>query len=194
LKPRIRPALLVLAVVPFLVFSSPGEAEHGSGMMAFLGKTINFLVLFGGLGYLLRKPVRGMLDKRASGIRASIEEAEKSRIAAREKYENSAARIAGIEDEALRLKKEAESEGRREKERISALAQAEAEKIRRLALQEIDLQVKSRVRELRTYAAEAATRIAEGNMRKRLDLEGQSALIDRSIGRLSECDGKEDTR
>jgi len=182
--------LIVILLLPFFVFMSPEEEEHPSGLMDFLWKTANFIILFGGLTYLLYKPIRSFLEKRARDIQLSLKEAADSRKDAEQKLKEIETRLAGFEKEIEKVMKEAESEGRREKEETLQMAQRETEKIKYFAKQEIDAIIRSRIRELREYSAALATALAEDRIKRKMSPELQSQLINRSIERLDKLDEK----
>ena len=165
-----------------------------SAAMDFLGKVVNFLILFGGLALVLRKPVAAILAKRTADVREALRAAEASRSAAEGRRADSAARLSELEDEIGRMMSTAEDVARREKDRIAAQAEEEARRLRRFTEQAIDQQVRSGVRELKARAAEAATDLARERIRKRLTAEDQAALIDKSIDRLSRLHERPDAR
>ncbi len=184
MRPR-RSAAVILALVPWLLFMSAEEGAKTSATMDFLGKTVNFLVLFGGLALVLRKPLAAMLAKRTADVREMLRLAEASRSAAEGKRADSAARLSELEDEIGRMAATAESLAQREKDRIAAQAEEEARRLRRFTEQAIEQQVRSGVRALKARAAETATALARERIRKKLTAEDQAALIDKSIDRLS---------
>ncbi|HVP90445.1 MAG TPA: ATP synthase F0 subunit B [Terriglobales bacterium] len=184
MRPR-RSAAVVLALVPWLLFMSAEEGAKTSAAMDFLGKTVNFLILFGGLAVALRKPLAAMLAKWMANIRETLRLAEASLSTAEGKREASTARLSGLEDEIGRMMSTAESVAQREKDRIAAQAEEEAQRLRRFTDQAIEQQVRSGVRELKARAAETATALARERIRNKLTAEDQAALIDKSIDRLS---------
>ncbi|MGD1010013.1 MAG: ATP synthase F0 subunit B [Candidatus Aminicenantales bacterium] len=184
MMPR-KPFAVVLTVLPLLLFMSAGEAGRPSTAMDFAGKVVNFVILFGGLAFVLRKPLAAMLRKRSADIRDTIRLADEGSAEAAKKYEGSEARLAGLEGDVLQLKNEAEEDARMEKDRIARLAAEESDRVRQFTGQEIDEQVRAGAGELRAYAAEQATALARERIRKRLTAEGQAALINKSIERLS---------
>ena len=165
-----------------------------SATMDFLGKLINFLILFGGLGLVMRKPLKAMLAKRTADIGDSIRDAEGARAAAETKSEGSKARLAGLDREIGLLKAAAEEEGRRQTGRISQAAAGEAERLKKLTRQEVEEQVRLGVRELKAHASARAADLARERIRKRLTPELQAALIDKSIDRLSRLNEKSGSR
>jgi F0F1-type ATP synthase membrane subunit b/b' len=126
-----------------------------------------------------------MLRKKSADISDSIRLSDESRDEAARKYSESEVRLAGLEADVRRMKSEAEGDAQREKERIARLAAEESERIRRFTEQEIEEHLRAGVRELKAYAAEKATSLARERIRKKLTPEGQAALIDKSIERLS---------
>ncbi len=168
-----------------------GEVSAG---MDFLGKVFNALVLFGGLTFVLRKPVKAILAKRTVDVGESLRLAQAGRSEAEARSEASKAKLAGLEGEVHALKTEAEAEGRRESGRISQAAAAEAERLKTFTRRELDEQVRQSVGELKAYAAARAADIARERIRRRLTPEAQSALIDKSIDRLSKFHEKSGPR
>lgn len=158
---------------------------HSSAAMDFLGKVVNFVILFGGLTFVVRKPIKALLAKRTGDVAESIRRAGTNRSEAESRAESSRAKLAGLQAEVDALKSAAEEEGRRETERVARAARDEAERIKKLTRQELDEQVRLVVRELKAYAAARATELARERIRKRLTPETQAALIEKSIDRLS---------
>ena len=77
--------LIVLLLVPLFVFMASAEKARSANFVDFLGKTINFIILFGVLIYLLFKPVRNFLEKRRHDIEHLLEETEYSKTEAEQK-------------------------------------------------------------------------------------------------------------
>jgi F-type H+-transporting ATPase subunit b len=187
-------AFAVLLLVPLFIFMTTEEGTSSSGSSNFLGKVVNFAVLFGGLTYILYKPLRNFLTKRSRDIRAALDEARDARREAEQKLEEARRRIAALEDEVTGMKREAERKGLKEQAKIKALAEKEAIRIRSFAQQEIDLQLKAGIQELKEYTAEIAASLAEARMKDKITEEGQSKLIDKSIERLAEIHEEPNSR
>jgi F-type H+-transporting ATPase subunit b len=185
---KIGPVGIILLALLF-IGASPEEGGQAAPL-DFLGKVVNFLLLFGGLGFLLRKPVRALLEKRSADVRRSLDEAQASRVEAEEKRAAVGGRLDGVASEIGRMKAEAAARGRVEKERIARAANEEGARLRDLAGREIDVQARTAVRELKAFVAEAATSIARERIRKGLAAEDQAGLVDKSIERLSRLNEK----
>jgi len=149
-----------------------------------IGKIINFVLLFGGLFVLLRKPFLALLDKRTKTIERTLAEATEARAAAERQLVEARRKAEALQAEMARLKIEAEADGRKEKERIRELAEQEAERLRNLARLEIDAHLRAGIRELKAATAELAVGLAETRLKGCLTEADQSALIDKSIDQL----------
>jgi F-type H+-transporting ATPase subunit b len=185
--------LATLLFLPlFLCFSEAEKVAPGSVLLDLLAKSINFILLFGTLGYLLRKPLGAFLEGRGAGIKKSIEDAEQAKRKAEGNLESIRRRLQGLDDEVRKIKSQGEAEGRKEKERIVERGHAEAEKIKIFAQQEIDAQVQAARRELREYAAALAVSLAKGKIEKRLTPDLHSRLVDESIEGLERLHERSD--
>ncbi len=183
----IRRIFLILLLLPLFISMVSADEEHSSNLRDFIGKTINFIVLFGGLAYFLFKPIRNFLQKRSQEIEQGLKDAEDAQREAEQRLQEAKARLATLEDEIEKLKKEAEIEGRKEKERIVQLAQEEAERIKYFAKQEIEMLMRAGVQEdLKEYTAEMASALAEERIKKKMSPGDQSFLIDKCIEKLDE--------
>jgi F-type H+-transporting ATPase subunit b len=183
-------AALVLVLLPLALGFGAEEAGHGRASLDFIGRVINFVVLFGGLAYLLRKPLKDYFDQRVRDAAASLSGAEEARREAEEKFRQSQARLAGLAVEVQDLRRKEEEATREDQERILVAGAEEAARIQRLTAEEIDLQLKAGVKELKAFAIERAVVQAEARLRRRLRAEDQARLIDRSIERLAEIHEK----
>jgi F0F1-type ATP synthase membrane subunit b/b' len=119
-----------------------------------------------------------------------MKDSQTARLEAEAKLGEARREIAALEDEVVRMKKDAEAEGFKDKDRIRALAAKEERRIRSFAEQEIDLQLKAGIRELKEYTAELAASLAEARIKDKITDGEQSALIDRSINKLAELHEK----
>ncbi len=189
-----RKIFLILLLLPFFISMVSADEENSSNFRDFIGKTINFIVLFGGLAYFLFKPIRNFLQKRSEEIEQGLKDAEDAQREAELKLREAKARLATLEDEIEKLKKEAEIEGRKEKERVIQLAQQEAERIKYFAKQEIEMLMRAGIQDLKQYTAELASALAEERIKKKMSPEDQSFFIDKSIEKLDELYEKSNSR
>ncbi len=176
-------ALLVMLLLLTLGFSS-SEETHGSPLVDILGKTINFLLLFGGLGFLLAKPLRKFLEEAGLAVEKTIRKTERAKNDAEQKLETLQERMKGLESEVRKIKEDGLEAGKRDKDRLLAEARKEVDRIKALAEVEIQTHAQAAQAQLREYAAEMAVSLAESNIQRRLTPELHTRLIDESIQQL----------
>ena len=193
LKPKLNAALL-LGFLPLLLGFSSEQESHVSPLTDLLGKTVNFVILFGGLGFLLAKPLRKFLAEIGLSVEKTIQETWRAKTDSERKLELFQERMESLEQEVRKIKGEGEEAGGREKERILALARQESEKVKSFAAQEIEALSQSAQAELREHAAEMAVSLARANIERRLTPELHSHFIDESIRRLEGLHEKPDSR
>jgi F-type H+-transporting ATPase subunit b len=178
--------VLVLVVLPFLLFMSAEEEHHESNPMAFIAKVVNFLILFGGLAYLLRKPIKKFLADRAVEIGTTISDAKESRQGAENDLGETEKRLAELSREVEELREKAVSEGEREKGKIIRAAREEAERMKQMAEQEIEIISRAGIKGLKEYALTLAAAEAMSRIQGKLTPEKHARLIDDSIERLED--------
>jgi len=88
-----------------------------------VAQTINFLILFGGLSYLLYRPVMKMLADRQAAIAKGVKDAEAAALAARETEAARSGIITEANKNAEAIVSRAETEGKKERAEIVHAAQ-----------------------------------------------------------------------
>ncbi len=192
---------LLMALVPAALAQESHPAEEkggaegagegpGEGGNLTPWKWANFIVLAGGLGYLIGKNGGPFFAARAGKIRdemaaaaAQLQEAEKRAAEAERRLAGLQADIAGLKEEARR---EAEAEARRAAERL----EAEIAKIKAHAESEIASAGKAGRLELKQYAARLAVKLAEDKIRSGLSPAAQETLVARFADDLNRPDPK----
>jgi F0F1-type ATP synthase membrane subunit b/b' len=146
-----------------------------------LFKWINFALLVGGLGYILRKPLREFFSQRSASIRNSLEEGRKA-------LESSQAQLAAVEGKLGRLEAEIKAfkasvarDIHAERERLQKEAAVEAERILASGRTQIEATTKAARVELKSYAAQQAVRLAEQMIRERLDDTVRRRLVSQFV-------------
>lgn len=188
---RVKPIvfLLLVSLLPLAAAAFSSEHESASALGDFFGKTLNFLILFGGLALILAKPVKNYLQELILSIQKTMAETERARQEAEKELARIEQRLGGLAAEVQRIKQEGELAGGRERERIMTLARHEVERIRTYARQEIERHTRAAEQRLREQAADLAISLARARIEKRMTAELHRRLIERSIqglGRLYE--------
>jgi F-type H+-transporting ATPase subunit b len=174
----------LLVLLPLFLGFSEAEESHGSPLTDILGKTVNFIILFGGLGFLLAKPIRKFLEEAGLAVEKTIQKTERARKDAEQKFEALKERMSGLESEALKIKEAGREAGKQDSDRLLAQARQEVERIKSLAELEIKIHSQTVQSELKEYAAELAVSAAEANIKRRMTPELHARLIDNSIREL----------
>ncbi len=177
--------MLFLVIPSFISMTAEGE-HQSSHSLEFLAKVVNFIVLFGGLGYLLRKPLRSFLENRSRQIEQAIKEAKHLREKAETDLEKTRGRLGSLEEDARQIKEEAAFEGESAKRKIIQLASEEAERLQKLTGQEIERLAQSSFQELKRYTIEQAVSKARMRIKRKITQEKHKLLIDESIEKLYE--------
>ena len=163
---------LVLMGLPVVSLAAEAEAEHHPGIinlnLTLLLQTINFIILAIVLYKFLFKPLGTFMEKRAEGIRQSLEEAKQAReevARARAEYEEA---LQTARQEGATLRQRMERELNEERERAMQQSREEANRVITQARAEIDQEVRRAKAELReetvTLSLTAAERLLQRNL------------------------------
>ncbi|MGA2741617.1 MAG: ATP synthase F0 subunit B [Bryobacteraceae bacterium] len=164
------------------VAESRGVTERGPNV--FWG-WLNFILLAGGLGYLIKKHAGPYFAQRSLEIRKGIADAEAARAASDAKVAEVDRRLANLQTEIDALRHSAQQEAETDAQRVRREAAAEMAKIQSHALEEIAAAAKSATLDLRRYSADLALTLAERKIAARLTPETQDQLIGRFVAGMA---------
>jgi F-type H+-transporting ATPase subunit b len=139
-------------------------------------KWANFLILAGGLGYLIRKNVPPLFREQSEEIQSALAEAAKIKEEATAYAAGIEARLGNLQSEIEKLRVSAHSDMAAESERIRHETDHHLQRIREQTAQEIELMTRAAKDELRKYAAELAIGLAEERIRFRMNSDTQQDL------------------
>jgi len=175
-------ALLVLLfcavfVAPVLASSEEGGAVSPENTtLGWIFRIINFLILFGGLAYLMRG-APAFFRGRAERIVSAITEARRVKEEADRELQTAQSKLARLDQEVVEMRAAAKQDGVAEAERIRGLAREEEGKVQRAALLEIEAAERAARMELKAAAARLAVERAEAIVKGRMTPETQAALV-----------------
>lgn len=132
-----------------------------AGDAPLAAKIVNYVLFFGGLGYLLRGVVGKFFKERQAKIRDSLAMAEKSREEAARRLDELKEKMKDLDRELEDISANVRQEAEREKARIQARAKEDAEKILAQAKADVENMRRESIAQLRTYAATLALDEAE---------------------------------
>jgi len=209
MKPRACLALLflvLLAAAPALPQEEPATGSHESGAQAAeqgagrgsdtlttVFKWVNFLTVFGALGYLLRKPMREFFTGQRAAIQAAIAEGRQARQQAEQRLAEIEQRLARLGDEVESLRQEAAAQAVAEQQRIREATRHEAERILATAQAEIESTSRAARLGLRAYTARLAVNLAEQRIRQQLTPQTHASLFAGFVESLA-APGREERR
>ena len=160
------------------------EAEQGDPWIWW--KWANFLILAGGLGYLIRKNVPPLFQKQSSEIKSALQEAAKAKAEAAAYAASIEARLGNLQSEIEKLRVTARTDMAAESERIRRETEHHLQRIREQTAQEIELLTRSATDELRKYSAELALGLAEQRIHSRMNPATQQSLAEGFLHELRE--------
>ena len=169
-------ATLLLVGLAVMAPAAFAQSEGGEGGLE-LWKWANFLLLAGGLGYLVVKNAGPFFAARSRKIREDIAQAEELHQAAEARVHEVESRLANLEAEIASLRAESELEAGSEMERMRQQTESEMAKIRTHAEQDIASAGKAARLELKRYSAHLAIRLAEQKIQVRMTPETQDTLV-----------------
>ena len=167
-----------------------GEAHEAESIWRTLARLLNFAILVGGLGYLLKTPLANYLEHRSTQISRDLVEAEQLRASAGEQIAQIDRRLQALPDEIEALKARGAAEVTAEEARIRAVADAERARLVEQTRREIDQQVRVARQELMREAADLAVGAAAERIRRQLTPEGQLRLVDRYADQVRDVQGR----
>ncbi len=156
--------------------------EHGDPMIWW--KWANFVLLAGGLGYLLAKNLPPFFRSRTEEIQRGITEAAALKKDAEARLAQMESRLGKLDAELAALRDGAKAEITAEGERLQVETRAALAKIQSNAEQEIAAATRAASASLRAEAAELAVKLAAGRIQARMTPETQAELVSRFVGTL----------
>ncbi len=158
--------------------SEPAAKEKNSEPPhELLYKGINFVILVGGLGYVLRKPMAEFFTSRSAAIKKSLDEGRKALEASQAQLQAVEEKLRGLEAEIAAFKASAVREMEAERQRLQQTIAEEAVRILESARAQTDTAVRGAKLDLKNYTAQKAVNLAEGLIRSRLDDTGRKRLV-----------------
>jgi F-type H+-transporting ATPase subunit b len=152
------------------------EGEQGDPWIWW--KWVNFLILAGGLGYLISKSAPAFFAQRSKEIEESLLDAAKAKQDAEARAAAIEKRLATLDREVEGLRQTARAETAAEGERLSLETERHLQRIQQQAAQEIELMTNAARADLHKYSALLALELAEQRIHSRLTKDVQEELVD----------------
>ena len=179
-KSKISIVIFFLTTVA-LFASVEGEQAHHFDWGGFLGSVINAVILFGGLIYLLRKPIGELLYKRTLEVKTDIINRDKNLENTSNQLKELQNRIDKIEREVQQIQDIARGKAEDEAKRIEELGKNECEKIKLLTEKEIDVKIESSIRRLKSKIADLTVEHFKKDITSELNDKLHDKIIEKNI-------------
>ena len=159
------------------------EEEHASPLDVVF-RWVNFAILFGGMGYLLRKPAAEFFETRRDTILGGLERAREAQADADLRVADIEARLANLSSDLAEIRTEAEKSARTERDRIVADTKVEVDRALAQSREEVDRIVREFELEIRGHIADLVIGRAEQELRGRIDDRARGRLLARALQEL----------
>jgi F0F1-type ATP synthase membrane subunit b/b' len=159
---------------------SPAEAPIGT-----LFRWLNFVLVFGGLGYLIAKRAPAVFRGRAEAVSAYIADAAAAKAAAEQQLREAEEKLRRLDQEVAQMRAAARHESAGEAERLRALAREEAEKISRAATLESEAAERAARIELKAMAGRLAVERADAFIRQQITVDTRASLFHSFLDNLA---------
>ncbi|MBL0714998.1 MAG: ATP synthase F0 subunit B [Desulfosarcina sp.] len=163
-----------------------GEAEsHGPGWIKTdTYRVLHFIILAGGLFFLLRKPLSQALNVRIEGIEEQLNDLESQKAEAEKQLAEYNQKFAQLEKEAGKIMAEYVRQGEDAKVRILKEAEESAEKLKIQAQKSIEGEFERARNELQTEVLGKALAKAEEIIKSKISAEDQEKLVDEYLAKV----------
>ncbi len=176
-------AMIFLVVLPVLAAegAEPDPAESTTGLIF---RWLNFLIVFGGAGYLIARNGGAFFRANAKAIAASIHEATAAKAEAERELRDVEAKLSRLDQEIAELRETARRNWAAESERLRTSGLAEIEKIRQAAAAELAASARTAQQQLREIAASMAVQSAATLVSSRMNTEVRARMFRSFLGEL----------
>jgi len=177
--------LIALPLSVTLASSGGGQEAGPKGWVATdTYRVMNFVLLAGGLIFLLRKPLSQALRGRIKGIQDQLSELEAKKKEAEKELAAYTEKLALLDQEAQKLIDEYIKQGNEAKARILQEAEAAAQKLEEQAQRNIEHEFKQAKLKLQQEALEKALAKAEEIIKNRVTSQDQERLVDEYLKKV----------
>lgn len=162
------------------------EAFVGVNFFTMIFAWINLVILYVFLKKLLFKPVKNMIDSRQKEIDDMYSEAEGAKSSANEMKAQYEEKIASADAESEEILRRAVRRAELREEEILREADKKAARVMERAEEQIELEKKRAVNDVKNEVSSIALGIAEAVIERDIDKNDHNSLIDEFIDKLGE--------
>jgi F-type H+-transporting ATPase subunit b len=179
--------ILILTALPVLAAegAEPDPADSTAGLIF---RWLNFIIVFGGIGYLIARHGGAFFRGNAKEIAAKIVEGTAAKAEAERELQQVQVKIGRLDQDVAEMRAEAQRNWAAESERLHASGQAEIEKIAVAAREELAASERAAQQQVRVIAATMAVQRAAALVSSKMNAEVRSRMFQtflRELGRGS---------
>jgi F-type H+-transporting ATPase subunit b len=183
-------ASVSITILSFYFVTIPTFAEEGSApnpadtTTGLIFRWINFLIVFGGIGYVIAKYGGSFFRANAKAIAANIHEALAAKAEAERELREVEAKISRLDHEVAEMREAARRNWAAEAERLHTSGLAEIDKISQAARAELAASERAAHQQLREIAASMAVQRAGALVGSRMTAEVRARMFRGFLGDL----------
>jgi len=147
-------------------------------------KTVNVIILFAVLYWLLKKPVSEFLSSGIESVTGRFEKAKKEKEEALKLLKEAEEKSKKVKEEAEKIVSYSKEVAEREREQIIQEANETARRILKMADEEIEKELFKAKEKLKEFAAEKAVEVAESKLKGSITPEVNKKLVENSLEKL----------
>ena len=163
-----------------------GSSENGFHLGPFIGKILNSMILFGGLYFLLRKPVRRFLGEKGKNLKEGLKNQKEDIQRLESEGADLKQKVQVINEQAAKVKAEEEQRGLKVIAELKGKEQAELEELKIKKEQETNERIDLMKDRLYEKLAEEIVARVEKDLIKVMDKYIQEGIIEKNIKVIGE--------
>jgi len=158
--------------------------QHEESPLQVVFKWANFVILFGSLAFLLKKPMGDFFRTRQNDIAGGLKRAEDAQSSAQARMDEIERRLAHLSSDIAALRAETQKESLADRERVLADAKREVERVIEQSQQEIERVARTVEREIKEHVADLVIDRASNTLRTEMTQDDQKRIVVRFIEKL----------
>jgi len=178
-------AILIFLFLALPVFAAEGaEPDPADSTAGLIFRWLNFLIVFGGIGYLIASKGGAFFRGNAKEIAASIVEATAVKAEADRELREVETKIKRLDQDVAEMRAEAQRNWAAESERLYASGLTEIEKINQAARGELAASERAAQQQVREIAASMAVERAAALVSSRMNAEIRARMFQSFLSEL----------
>jgi len=176
--------LLVLLLAAHPAWAEEAAAEAEGIPTSVIYAIINFVILAGGLFYLLRKPAKEYFASRSALIKTTMDQAGQLKSQAEKKYSEYEKRMKTVDGDMKSLVDQLKTDGELERQKIVEQAQRQAEILKDTSGKILNQELRKAKEDLKREATTLASEMAEKMVRENITAQDQKRIVEQYLQKM----------